>query len=107
MLYYTETDGERPDILLADEPTGNLDGETQDEIMQIFRSLAEEGKCVIIVTHSPDVAAEADVVYELKKPAAPSKARTKKRVTAQPAVSAEAPAAPTAPPEDDLPSTIF
>ncbi len=56
-----------PDIILADEPTGNLDGETQDEIIGIFRMLAEEGKCVIIVTHSPDVAKASDITYELKK----------------------------------------
>ena len=56
-----------PRILLADEPTGNLDGETQDEIMGIFRQLANEGKCVIPVTHSPDVVREADVVYELSR----------------------------------------
>ncbi len=56
-----------PDIILADEPTGNLDGETQDEIIGIFKMLADEGKCVIIVTHSPDVAAVSDITYELKK----------------------------------------
>ena len=56
-----------PDIILADEPTGNLDGETQNEIMDIFKSLAEAGKCVIIVTHSPEVAEMADLVYEIKK----------------------------------------
>lgn len=56
-----------PDIILADEPTGNLDGETQDEIMDIFRGLADQGKCVIIVTHSPEVANRADQVYEIKK----------------------------------------
>lgn len=56
-----------PDIILADEPTGNLDGETQQEIMGIFRKLADAGKCVIIVTHSPDVAEMADLVYEIKK----------------------------------------
>ncbi|MGW8114560.1 ABC transporter ATP-binding protein [Caproicibacterium sp. NSD3] len=56
-----------PDILLADEPTGNLDGETQDAVMNIFLRLArEENKCVIIVTHSPEVAHQADIVYELK-----------------------------------------
>lgn len=55
-----------PKIILADEPTGNLDTETQKEIMEIFKTLASEGKCVIIVTHSPDVSKEADVVYELK-----------------------------------------
>ena len=56
-----------PQIILADEPTGNLDGETQDEIMKIFRRLADEGKCVIIVTHSLDVAKAADVKFELRR----------------------------------------
>ena len=54
-----------PDVILADEPTGNLDIETQDEIMSIFRRLADEEKCIIIVTHSPSVAGSADEVYEL------------------------------------------
>lgn len=56
-----------PSIILADEPTGNLDGETQDEIIGIFRMLADEGKCVIIVTHSPEVAAASDKTYRLTK----------------------------------------
>ncbi|MBQ7035326.1 MAG: ABC transporter ATP-binding protein [Clostridia bacterium] len=56
-----------PKIILADEPTGNLDGDTQREIMAIFRSLAEQGKCVILVSHSPEVAEMCDVRYELKK----------------------------------------
>lgn len=56
-----------PDIILADEPTGNLDGETQTEIMKIFRRLADEGKCVIIVTHSPEVAKQSDVQLKLGK----------------------------------------
>ncbi len=56
-----------PQIILADEPTGNLDTETQNEIMNIFKMLANEGKCVIIVTHSPEVAAAADVVFELQR----------------------------------------
>lgn len=55
-----------PDIILADEPTGNLDGDTQDEIMQIFRTLADQGKCVILVSHSPQVASMCDETYELK-----------------------------------------
>ena len=55
------------DIILADEPTGNLDGETQDEIMAIFRELAHAGKCVILVSHSPQVAAACDECYELKR----------------------------------------
>ena len=56
-----------PDIILADEPTGNLDGETQDEILAILRELANQGKCVILVTHSPAVAEQSDYVYTLKK----------------------------------------
>ncbi len=55
-----------PDIILADEPTGNLDTETQDEIVDILRDLAEQGKCIIIVTHSPDVARQVDCVYKLQ-----------------------------------------
>ena len=56
-----------PDIILADEPTGNLDRETQGEIMAIFRALAKQGKCVILVSHSPDVAAMCDECYKLTK----------------------------------------
>ena len=52
--------------IIADEPTGNLDKETETEIMAIFKDLAKQGKCVIIVTHSNNVAKMADVVYELK-----------------------------------------
>ena len=56
-----------PDVILADEPTGNLDGETQDNIMDIFCKLAhEENKCIIIVTHSPDVAKRSDICYTIK-----------------------------------------
>ena len=55
-----------PSLLLADEPTGNLDEDTQDEIMEIFKGLAyEEQKCIILVTHSPVVASLADEVYAL------------------------------------------
>ncbi len=56
-----------PDIILADEPTGNLDTETQNEIMHIFRELANQGKCVILVSHSPEVAGMCDERYELVK----------------------------------------
>ena len=56
-----------PDIILADEPTGNLDRDTQKEIMDIFRELANQGKCVILVSHSPDVADMCDERYELTK----------------------------------------
>ncbi|MBO4601473.1 MAG: ABC transporter ATP-binding protein [Bacilli bacterium] len=57
-----------PNIILADEPTGNLDKETEDEILKIFIDLAhKENKCVIIVTHSKNVSDKVDEVYELKK----------------------------------------
>ncbi|MBQ3546193.1 MAG: ABC transporter ATP-binding protein [Lachnospiraceae bacterium] len=56
-----------PEIILADEPTGNLDGDTQNEIMAIFKDLAASGKCVILVSHSPQVAKMCDECYELKK----------------------------------------
>ena len=56
-----------PDIILADEPTGNLDRDTQKEIIEIFRELANQGKCVILVSHSPDVADMCDDRYELTK----------------------------------------
>ena len=56
-----------PEIILADEPTGNLDTEMQSEIMNIFRELTNQGKCVILVSHSPDVAAMCDERYELVK----------------------------------------
>jgi len=55
-----------PKIVLADEPTGNLDSETQSEIIEIFKRLAKvENKCVIIVTHSKEVARQADEIYSL------------------------------------------
>ena len=56
-----------PDIILADEPTGNLDRDTQNEIMDIFRSLADQGKCVILVSHASEVADKCDERYELVK----------------------------------------
>lgn len=55
------------DIILADEPTGNLDKDTTKEILDIFKKLAhEQGKCVIIVTHSANVSNAADVVLKVE-----------------------------------------
>jgi putative ABC transport system ATP-binding protein len=50
----------KPAIILADEPTGNLDTKSTIEIMQIFRNLHASGSTVIIVTHEPDIAQAAD-----------------------------------------------
>lgn len=56
-----------PLMILADEPTGNLDKETENEILKIFKNLAKEDKCIIIVTHSENICDQADIVYELVK----------------------------------------
>lgn len=57
-----------PKIIIADEPTGNLDKDTENEILNIFENLAKkENKCIVIVTHSQNVCDRADFVYELNK----------------------------------------
>ena len=57
-----------PKMIIADEPTGNLDKKTETEILEIFKNLAhEENKCVIIVTHSENVCKMVDKVYDLDK----------------------------------------
>jgi putative ABC transport system ATP-binding protein len=48
-----------PEVLLADEPTGNLDSRTSVEVMEIFQSLNEKGITVIMVTHEADIASYA------------------------------------------------
>lgn len=54
-------------VILADEPTGSLDPNTTKEVISILKDAAHKrGKCVIVVTHSSDVAAVADVKYVLK-----------------------------------------
>ncbi len=56
----------RPSILLADEPTGNLDTGSEREVLSIFRRLHEEGITVVLVTHNPDVASEARRIIRIR-----------------------------------------
>jgi len=55
-----------PSILLADEPTGNLDSKTGEEIMGLFAKLHETGNTIVLVTHEPDIAAHAHRVIYIK-----------------------------------------
>jgi putative ABC transport system ATP-binding protein len=56
----------RPSILLADEPTGNLDSTTSEEIMAVFEELHAQGQTVVMVTHEPDIAAYAERIITLR-----------------------------------------
>jgi putative ABC transport system ATP-binding protein len=56
----------KPSIILADEPTGNLDSHTGDEIMAAFQNIWQQGNTVILVTHEPDIAAHARRVVRMR-----------------------------------------
>jgi putative ABC transport system ATP-binding protein len=55
-----------PPILLADEPTGNLDSKTGTEIMELFKSLNEEGQTIVMVTHNPENVAFSSRIIHLR-----------------------------------------
>ena len=55
----------KPDLLLADEPTGALDTKSGNQIMEIFRKLSEESMTIIMITHEPSIAACADKTYHI------------------------------------------
>ncbi len=55
-----------PALILADEPTGNLDSKSGGEIMDIFRSLHDQGMTIVMVTHDPGIAAQSERVVRMK-----------------------------------------
>jgi putative ABC transport system ATP-binding protein len=55
-----------PAILLADEPTGNLDSRTSEEIMGIFQTLNDEGKTIVLITHEPDIAEHSKRIVHVR-----------------------------------------
>jgi len=55
-----------PDVILADEPTGNLDSDSTNEVLQIFNRLHKEGRTIVIVTHDREVAVQAHRIMELR-----------------------------------------
>jgi putative ABC transport system ATP-binding protein len=76
-----------PPILVADEPTGNLDSQTSDDVMQLFSELAREGKTVVMVTHERDLnryftrsitLSDGAIITEVNHSIAPSKTTTTK-----------------------------
>jgi putative ABC transport system ATP-binding protein len=65
-----------PEVILADEPTGNLDSRTSDEILEMLRALNGAGKTIIMVTHENDVAAWTRRVVHLRDGHVESDTRT-------------------------------
>lgn len=55
-----------PSLILADEPTGNLDTKRSEEIMRLFRTINKQGATVVLITHEPEIAAYADRIITLK-----------------------------------------
>ena len=55
----------KPDLLLADEPTGALDTKSGQQIMEIFRNLSKDGMTILMITHAPEIAACANKTYHI------------------------------------------
>lgn len=55
-----------PSIILADEPTGNLDHKNEEIVYKIFKKLSKQGKCVIVVSHNESILNYADIVLKIK-----------------------------------------
>jgi len=71
-----------PSIILADEPTGNLDTKTSVEIMEIFENLHKNGNTIILVTHEPDIAEHAHRIVRLRDGLVESDIKNEKIISA-------------------------
>jgi putative ABC transport system ATP-binding protein len=87
-----------PHVILADEPTGNLDSRTSQEIMELLRKLNLSGKTIIMVTHEIDIAGWARRVVRMRDGHVESDERNEELVVSVPAAGPAAPAAALLPP---------
>jgi putative ABC transport system ATP-binding protein len=94
-----------PRVILADEPTGNLDSATSIEVMAIFQDLRREGITIVLVTHEPDIAAYAARVVMMKDGLVKSDRRQQPLVALPQAATPEADAADAEPAGGRQPAT--
>jgi putative ABC transport system ATP-binding protein len=73
-----------PDILLADEPTGNLDSRTGEEILAVFDAIHREGRTVLMVTHEADVAQHTERIVHIRDGVVESNERVAPAASADP-----------------------
>ncbi len=78
----------KPSIVLADEPTGNLDSKTSVEIMALLEEIHDEGNTIILVTHEPDIALHANRIIKLRDGEIESDSVNKNKVSARSIVEA-------------------
>ena len=55
-----------PSIIFADEPTGNLDSQTGDDVMNLFKELNDQGQTIILITHEEDIASQSKRIINIK-----------------------------------------